>query len=86
MMVVVEPKVQSIRFPSGALIQTTQSANLRLGPGTNYAVLAALPAGAAGKINAHPLNGVEAKGSYWWKVDFGGETVGWVAEDLLAAR
>jgi hypothetical protein len=42
-----------------------------------------LPADASGVVLAHPLNGVLAKGSYWWKVDFG-EVIGWVKEESLA--
>jgi len=76
------PKVQSSAFPPGGVVKTTTSSNVRLGPGTNYAVLATVPANKLGDVLNHPLRGVWAKGFYWWKVDFEG-TVGWVAESLL---
>jgi uncharacterized protein YraI len=83
MMLVVEPMEQSLTFANGLPLITLETTEIRLGPGTNYASLSSLPADASGVVLAHPLNGVLAKGSYWWKVDFG-EVIGWVKEESLA--
>lgn len=84
MMVVVEPMTVSTTFTPTQMVVTTIDANLRLGPGTNYAALETLPANRAGVVVAHNngLNGVLATGSYWWKVDFEG-LVGWISESVL---
>ncbi len=82
-MVVVQPKVQSAAFSVAQLVTTNTNSNVRLGPGTNYGILATVSGGAQGQIATHSLNGIQAKGYYWWYVDFGGGTVGWVAESLL---
>jgi len=85
MMINVLPKVQSTVFAAGASVKTnTSNVNVRMGPGTNYAALTSVAKGAQGTVADHSLNGVYAKGYYWWKVDFGGGTVGWVAESLLS--
>lgn len=90
MMVVVQPKERSSRFNPGDRVITTGQAQVqaRLGPGTNYYALDALLPNREGLILDHPMSGVLAKDSYWWKVDFE-EVVGWVPEDrltLLGAR
>jgi hypothetical protein len=84
MMIVVEPKVQSKAFQPGEKVLTLFDAGLRLGPGTNYATLADISKGMEGTIVPHPnkLEGVLAKGSYWWKVAFGG-VVGWYPQEAL---
>jgi hypothetical protein len=84
MMVAVQPRDLSPIFIPGELVKTLFNAEVRLGPGSNYPVLDTVDAGAQGSLleHAHGLNGVWAKGSYWWKVDFDG-TVGWVTETSL---
>jgi len=82
MMVVVEPRVRSSSFVPSQLVNATQQTSLRLGPGTNYATLATISPGAQGQVQSHDINGVLSKGSYWWKVAFGG-SVGWVKEEAL---
>jgi SH3-like domain-containing protein len=84
LMVVVQPKEQSDRFQTGQTVSIidTGEVNLRLGPGTNYAPLWVVSPGRQGTILEHPLNGVLAKGYYWWKIDFDG-LVGWVNQDSL---
>ncbi len=82
MMVAVEPKQTSTAPLSPFdLVETHSDAALRLGPGTNYDALETVPAGTTGVIldDLSGLNGVLAKGSYWWKVAFGNST-GWMAE------
>jgi len=81
MMVVVEPMIRSAAFAPGDLVRTIFPTNMRLGPGSNYAVFAVIPADSEGVVMEHTndLNGVLAKGEYWWKVNFGG-TAGWISE------
>lgn len=88
LMIQVEAKAQSTRFSTGDHVITNQAAILRLGPGSNYAAITTLPTGTAGTILAdnNGLGGVMAKGSYRWKVDFGGGSVGWVAEETLSSN
>jgi len=76
------PKVQSTTFSTDQTVQTAVTANVRLGPGTNYGIITSVPADSEGTILAHSLAGIYAKGEYWWKVDFPTVT-GWVAESLL---
>jgi hypothetical protein len=82
MMVIVEPKVQSSNYAAGFPVITLGETTLRLGPGSNYAGLTSLPAGSIGIVSTHNLNGVLARGSFWWKVDFSGST-GWVPEEAI---
>lgn len=85
MMVVAQPKEQSADFKPGdhVTLQDSIDVNVRLGPGTNFGVLTALPVGSQGVIVEHPLNGVRAKGYNWWKIDFAG-MIGWVNQDSLS--
>ena len=85
MMVVVEPKVQSSQYHPDQLVMTNQATELRLGPGTNYALLSTLPAGAKGVIlyeHYNDLHGLLAKGAYWQPVKFGTLT-GWIRQNTL---
>ena len=85
MMVIVEPMITSTTYTPTLNVMTTITANLRLGPGTNYPVLGTLPINMAGVIEPHVngLNGVYATGFYWWKVNFGGGLAGWISESVL---
>lgn len=87
MMVLVQPREASGKFSIGDQVTTTRDVELHLGPGTNYSVLTTMPANIQGVIleHANDLNGVLAKGSYWWKVAFG-EVTGWLQEDGLVGR
>lgn len=86
LMVVMLPRELSTQFEPGDRVTTlaTSEVNLRLGPGTNYAVLTSLLPGSTGIILPHTgkMNGVFAKDEYWWKVAFG-ELVGWVGQSLI---
>lgn len=84
LMVVVEPASRSERFTPGSSIKAIERAEIRLGPGTNYAVLANANANTEGSVVDHlnQLNGIHATGSYWWKVNLAGVT-GWVKEESL---
>jgi hypothetical protein len=83
MMLVVEPLQTSTTFTPTQVVKTASLADLRLGPGTNYAGPWDIAKNTLGVIVDHSLNGVLAKGEYWWKVDFNGK-VGWVAESALS--
>lgn len=85
MMVVVQPMEKSNAFAVGDHVVSNTDLEIRLGPGTNYAVLATSPVGLEGVILNHRngLNGVFAKGSYWWKVLFN-DAEGWVTEECLS--
>jgi hypothetical protein len=82
MMVVVEPMTATATFTPSQEVKTSVLVDLSLGPGSNYATPWDIAKGTSGVIVSHPLNGVLAKGSYWWKVDFSG-TQGWVKESDL---
>jgi hypothetical protein len=84
LMVVVEPMQQSTTFSPNDLILTVETTDIRLGPGTNYSVLTTVSSNSGGIIlhHANGLNGVLAKGSYWWKVMIAG-IEGWVKEEAL---
>jgi len=88
LMVVVEPKEQSNTFSANTGVLTQTEAQVRLGPGTNYAVVDTVPAATLGFIVDHSngLNGVKAMGSFWWKVllEVGNvDVIGWVPEETL---
>ncbi len=84
MMVVVEPKQQSTALAPGDPVTAKAATSVRLGPGTNYEPRGSVAKNAAGTVLAHfnGLDGVLAKGSYWWKVDFG-SVVGWVPSESI---
>ncbi len=83
MMCVLQPKSQSTLFDTDDIVKTTATADVRLGPGTNYAALATVNANTQGTILGHNLAGVYAKGSNWWKCSFTAAT-GWTSETALA--
>jgi len=84
LMVVVEPMEKSSTFAPDDMILTRQSTSIRLGPGTNYSILTTVSDNTGGIVLNHNngLNGVFAKGSFWWKVLIAG-IEGWVTEDSI---
>ena len=84
MMIALEPKTLSGRLFPGDVVLTLESAELRLGPGSDYAVMTTIPESEKVSIaeDMAKVNGVLAKGSYWWKVAHG-EVIGWVRDDAL---
>ena len=76
MMVALQPKETSIAFITGETVKTNSSVSVRLGPGTNFGILATVASDERGDIVSHTLNGVLAKGSNWWKCRFG-SVEGW---------
>jgi hypothetical protein len=84
MMIVVEPIERSSTFWPGDRVISKQTTNIYLGPGNNTPI-SSVAKNSEGVILPHInyTNGILAKGTYWWKVDFDG-VVGWVVEDSLA--
>jgi hypothetical protein len=85
LMVAVQPGVYSTAYTPGDPVTTIADTDMRLGPGTNYDSFTTLSNGAQGTIvgQMNGLDGVLAKSTYWWYVDFAGIT-GWVPEGALA--
>jgi hypothetical protein len=91
MMVVVQPKDQPTEpiFNVGENIRTQIRVNVRLGPGTNYGLIETVDSDTTGVIlgDDNGLNGIWAKGYYWWHVMLDGpgsmDTTGWVIEPAL---
>ncbi|MGB7096392.1 MAG: phosphodiester glycosidase family protein, partial [Anaerolineales bacterium] len=88
MMVVVEPKDLSPIFTENETIKTLTQVDVRLGPGTNYGLIETVDAGTTGIIYGkdNGLNGVWAKGYYWWHVLLeidDRDVIGWVIEPAL---
>jgi hypothetical protein len=94
MMVVVQPKDQlpEPRFAEDDPVKTSLSVNVRLGPGTNYGMIATVSQDTTGRIlgNDNGLNGVWAKSYRWWRVLLDGpgssDTAGWVIDSALVPR
>lgn len=84
MIVSLEPMRRSSTLATNATVLTRYATNLHLGPGTNYPAITSVAEGAQGTVQPHlaGLNGVFAKGAYWWKVRFEG-VEGWVDEAAL---
>lgn len=78
-------EVSPTSFGNIGAVFTTTAAVLRVGPGTNYAGITIVPAGSYGEIQSddNQFNGILAKGAYWWKVSFSGNT-GWIMENAIA--
>jgi hypothetical protein len=87
LMVIAQPGLYSTLYSTGDQVITSRNIGLRLGPGTNYAEFASITAGTHGTIatQMNDLDGVLAKSSYWWYVNFAG-SYGWVPEDALVKQ
>jgi hypothetical protein len=86
MMVVVQPRELSLKFNPDDQVKVSSETGVRLGPGSNYAVVDNVAAGSQGVIleHANGLNGVWAKDNYWWKVKFDNAD-GWVTEASISS-
>jgi hypothetical protein len=82
MMIKLQGKNQSTTFSPDTVVKASGSVPVRLGPGTNYAVIGTAPTGQEGTIVDHSLNGISGKGGIWWKWKFG-TTEGWSLESSL---
>ncbi len=86
LMVEVQPVDKStVAYDPGDPVATIGTVDVRLGPGTNYAVLTSLNDDGTIMAPLNQMGGVFAKGSYWWKVDFG-SIEGWVAQEGITAQ
>jgi hypothetical protein len=87
MMVIAQPAITSTTFLPGDPVATMVDTEVWLGPGTNYASITVVAKGTQGSIvhNMNGLDGVLAKSSYWWYVNFVSVT-GWVPEGVLAHK
>jgi hypothetical protein len=87
MMIVLEDRLTSESFEPGNIVLNQVGAEVRLGPGTNYPLLATLSEVKEGTIlhQVFDLDGIYAKGTYWWKVNFG-TVAGWVSQDSLMLK
>jgi hypothetical protein len=85
MFVTILPMARSTAFIPGDSITTAGDAELRLGPGWNYAAIANTASGSSGRIlaDANRLNGVLAGGAHWWQVALP-EASGWIPEEALS--
>jgi hypothetical protein len=85
LMVIAQPGEYSSKYTPGDPVKTIKDTEMRLGPGTNYASFTTIPNGKLGKIaeQMNNLNGVLAKSTYWWYVDFGDGLIGWMPEGAL---
>jgi hypothetical protein len=84
MMVLVEDMEKSSTFAPTDEIRTTQLADIRLGPGSNFPILTTIPANSNGVILDHlnDLEGVLAKGEFWWMVSIN-DIQGWLPESSI---
>lgn len=84
LMAVVHPPKLSQAFKTGSPIKAKREIELRLGPGSQHGAVAKVASGSAGKILAHKLNGVQAKGENWWRVQFDSNE-GWIPQTSVDA-
>jgi hypothetical protein len=82
MMIQLLPKQTSCALAVGNQVQTNGSTYMRLGPGSNFESLTTISGGLTATIIDHALNGISAKGKYWWKCNYAGNE-GWLSEDML---
>lgn len=69
-------------FRAGQQVPIRGDALPRLGPGTNHGPVPARDVGTRVQLVDHHLNGIFAKGAFWWKCR-GKDWEGWIAEDHL---
>ena len=83
MMVAVSPPMTSTLRAPGQQFVFPDWGEVRLGPGSNYGLLATLPPGTVGEIIPHAggLNGLLVQGRFWWRMDFNDAPSGWIALD-----
>ena len=73
---------RSDRFQAGQAVALGQNGDLRTGPGSPGRVTASGESLRSGEILPHTLNGVLAKGTYWWYCGFSASE-GWVSAEHL---
>jgi hypothetical protein len=87
LMINVQPAERSQTLHAFDLVTIPSQAEIRLGPGSNYPAFRSLSPNTQGLVLPHAenLNGIKAKGSYWWKVAVGNNT-GWIEEQAIVWR
>jgi hypothetical protein len=87
MMVLVERTEPSVKFEEGEFLRAKGQVGMRLGPGNNYPIFEIIEPDTLLEVVKHPLgmDGVYAKGYYYWKVRTIVEPYreGWVVEPAL---
>ncbi len=78
---VLPPKI-SDALRTGRKVTLSENGRLRLGPGPAYGLAGGIEPGKIGEVLPHSLNGVFAKGTYWWHCAFPGAE-GWAAREQL---
>jgi len=79
------PPKRSDALRTGQFVRL-KDGELRLGPGTTFGVAGKASTSDKGVVIAEPLNGIFAKGTYWWSCRFS-EIEGWAAlEQLTVTR
>jgi hypothetical protein len=90
LMVNVQPKLVSTAHDPDEPVATNGEIDIYLGPGTNYAVLSTMNGNGIILDSHKELEGVWAKGAFWWKVDFDGDgdnvVDGWVREGDISQQ
>lgn len=76
------PPKKSDSFKAGQNVRLKDTGELRLGPGTTFGSAGTVPASDTGTISSEALNGIYAKGTYWWNCTFGNNE-GWAALEQL---
>jgi mannosyl-glycoprotein endo-beta-N-acetylglucosaminidase len=64
----------------GQQFQVTEALNMRSGAGTNFGIIATLPAGTTGSVIGGPSN---ASGYTWWQVRTAAGSTGWVVTNWI---
>lgn len=78
-------KQSSSSFSEGeTVLSSIGGTQLRQGPGTQFPILTNISAGTEGTISSHTLNGVYAKGAYWWNCTISGAE-GWASQTQLTS-
>jgi hypothetical protein len=87
LMVIALPEAYSTAFLPGDEVRTISGAEIRLGPGTNFASIKTIPTGSLGNVTEqiNGLDGIQAKSTYWWYVDFG-TVIGWLPQEVLVKQ
>ena len=76
------PPKKSTEFQAGQKVRL--KGELRLGPGSTFGSAGTVAGNDLGTIQPEPLNGIFAKGAYWWYCRFG-DADGWASLDQLTA-
>jgi hypothetical protein len=85
MMVLVERNEPSTSFQEGEYLKTKGQTGLRLGPGSNFPIFQVIEKDTLLEVVKHSfgMDGIFAKGQYWWKVKTLNGMEGWLSEAAL---